>query len=246
MIELKNISVKLSPDVTILTDISTYFQRAKLHAIVGPNGSGKTTLLKVMAGLLPHSQNGHILADGKNLQHVSIEDRAKYLAYVESQHTTSFSYLVRDIISWGRWIHHHGKPSDGDNQIIISAAEATGTKHLLDRPMTHLSTGERKKIMLAQSLASQAQFLLWDEPLAPLDLKSAATIVKLMKGLTSAGHTILASFHDVPLALRSADTITIIFDGKLAWTGDTSDPAALPAVEDVFRVKTLKDGLYFT
>lgn len=246
MIELKNITVEFTPNTKILKNITASFPSGQLHAIVGPNGSGKTSLIKTMSGILRPLNDGRIFINKSDLASLSLQSRAAILAYVESQHASSFSYSVSDIISWGRWVHHRGKPTEQDFKAVKSAAKTMGIEHLIDRSVTQLSTGERKKIMLAQSLASEAAYLLWDEPLAPLDLNSAARVVATMKQLASAGSTFITSFHDVALALRCADTISIVQDGQLAWTGNTADIAAREAVEAIFGVKTQSGGIYFT
>lgn len=245
MIELQNITVEFTPSTKILKNITARFPSGQIHAIVGPNGSGKTTLIKTICGILRPLNEGRILINKADLASLPLQNRAEILTYVESQHASSFSYSVRDVISWGRWVYHRGKPTERDFKAVASAAKTMGIESLIDRPVTQLSTGERKKIMLAQSLATEAAYLLWDEPLAPLDLNSAARVVVTMKQLASVGSTFITSFHDVALALRCADTISIVQDGHLAWTGKTADIAAREAVEATFGVTTQSGGIYF-
>lgn len=245
MISINNLSIQLNPDHFAIRDLTTSFERSKLHAIIGPNGSGKTTLLKSIAGLYQLNTPGEINLDHKPMEQAARKSSSLVRSYVESQHLAAFGFPVRDIILWGRWNNHRGRPQADDYKKVQESAQLLGISDLLPRPFTSLSTGERKKTMLAQSLASEAMFFLWDEPFAPLDLKAVRRILETVKDLSARGSTFLISFHDIPLALRHADTLTVLHDGKLTWTGMVNDPLCISAVETVFGVQANSGGTYF-
>ena len=245
LISISNLSITLAPGQFALKEITTGFEESKLHALVGPNGSGKTTLIKSVAGLYRTTSPGQILLDKKPIDDAAIQSSNLPISYVESQHMAAFAFPVRDIILWGRWAHHRGRPKSDDHKKVEASAQLLGISELLSRPFTSLSTGERKKTMLAQSLASDARFFVWDEPFAPLDLKSVRLILETIKNLSDAGATFVVSFHDIPLALRHADTLTILDRGKLSWAGQSADLQCVSAVEKVFGVQARADGLYF-
>ena len=245
MISISNLSIALAPGQFALKEITTGFEESKLHALVGPNGSGKTTLLKSVAGLYRTTSPGQILLDKKPIDEAATPSSNLVISYVESQHMAAFAFPVRDIILWGRWSHHRGRPKPHDHKKVEASAQLLGISELLSRPFTSLSTGERKKTMLAQSLASDAKFFVWDEPFAPLDLKSVGLILEAIKNLSAAGATFVVSFHDIPLALRHADTLTILDRGKLSWMGLAKDSNCVSAVEKVFGVLAASGGIYF-
>lgn len=246
MISISNLSITLAPGQFAIKEITTSFEESKLHALVGPNGSGKTTLIKSVAGLYRSTSPGQILLDKKPIDDAAIQSSNLVISYVESQHMAAFAFPVRDIILWGRWSHHRGRPKSDDHKKVETSAQLLGISDLLSRPFTSLSTGERKKTMLAQSLTSDARFFVWDEPFAPLDLKSVRLILETIKTLAAAGATFVVSFHDIPLALRHADTLTILDRGKLSWAGAGKDPECIATVEKVFGVRAHADGLYFS
>ena len=245
MISINNLSIQLSPDHFAIRDLTTGFERSKLHAIIGPNGSGKTTLLKSIASLYQPTPPGEITLDNKPIEKASQKSSPVVISYVESQHLAAFGFPVRDIILWGRWSEHRGRPQPNDYKKAQESAQLLGISDLLSRPFTSLSTGERKKTMLAQSLTSEAKLFIWDEPFAPLDLKAVRLILETVKGLSSRGSTFLISFHDIPLALRHADTLTVLHAGKLSWAGSVNDPLSISAVETVFGVQANSGGVYF-
>ncbi len=245
MISISDLSITLAPGQFALKEITTGFEESKLHALVGPNGSGKTTLIKSIAGLYRPATPGQILLDKKPIDDAATQSSTLAISYVESQHIAAFAFPVRDIILWGRWPHHRGRPKSDDHKKVAASAQLLGISELLPRPFTSLSTGERKKTMLAQSLASEARLFVWDEPFAPLDLKSVRLIIETIKTLSAAGATFVVSFHDIPLALRHADTLTILDRGKLSWAGLAKDSHCISAVEKVFGVQANGNGLYF-
>jgi iron complex transport system ATP-binding protein len=245
MIRIKNLTIQAFPSRTIMTDINVNFTQGALHAIIGPNGGGKTTLLRSIAGLIPLTGKSSIHIDDKNLSSLNNFERAKLLSYVESQHIAPFSYTVEDVVQWGRWAKHKGQPTSADHDTTFRSASLIGIDKMLDRPFNELSTGERKKTLIAQSLASQSKYYIWDEPLAPLDLKAASDVVKIAKELAMQGSTLLISFHDISLALRHADTVTVIDNGRIAWTGKSQDPGIVKHVETTFGVKSHHGGIYF-
>jgi iron complex transport system ATP-binding protein len=246
MIIIKNLTIQSSPSRRIIHDANLNFKKGALHAIVGPNGSGKTTLLRSIAGLIPLSDHSSIRIDDKNLASLNNFERAELISYIESQHIAPFAYTVRDIVLWGRWAKHKGQPTIADHEATALSASMMGIDKMLDRPFNELSTGERKKALIAQSLASQSRCYVWDEPLAPLDLKATSDVLRIAKDLAFQGSTLLVSFHDISLALRHADTVTVIDNGRIAWTGKSQDPGIAKHIETTFGVKTHHGGVYFS
>ena len=246
MIVIKHLTIESSPNRRIINDANVNFYKGAIHAIVGPNGSGKTTLLRSIAGLIPLSDNSSIQIDDKKLASLNNFERAELISYVESQHIAPFAYTVKDIVLWGRWTKHKGQPTGADHDAAVQSSKIMGLQNLLDRPFTELSTGERKKTLLAQSLASQSKYYIWDEPLAPLDLKAATDLIGLARVMASKGSTFLISFHDISLALRLADSITILGGGHVNWHGGTSDRGALERIESTFGVTAHQGGIYFS
>jgi len=245
LISINDLSIELDAGQLALNKITTTFESSKIHALVGPNGSGKTTLLKSLVGLYKAPREDSIKIKSSASSDDSITVGPKLISYVESQHLAAFAFPVRDIVLWGRWGHHRGRPTREDFEHVEASANLVGIGELLDRPFTKLSTGERKKTMLAQSFASSAKVFIWDEPFAPLDLKSLNRILTTIKNLRTEGATFIISFHDIPVALRHADTLTVLENGTINWTGLASQNEAITALEHVFGTLSNTGGVYF-
>ena len=236
MIEVRNITVQTRAGLALLKDLSVTFPPGKIHAIIGPNGSGKTTLIKAISGLTRPS-SGDVLINGQKVHTRSPIEIASQLSYVEAEHHTPFAYTVMDTVLWGRWPQHQGHPRQTDYDAARVAAGRLGLSAMINRTMTTLSLGERKKTHLAKSLASESPYLVWDEPLAPLDIRASLEVMATLKDLASEGATVLISLHDITLAPRYADTITILDDKKVTWHGSPGDSVCLSTLAKVFGVR---------
>ena len=241
MISISKLTVTTKQGATLLNEISATFTAGKIHVVVGPNGSGKTTLLRTICQL-QHPYKGVIQIDGEAAQSLSEVRLSQKITWTESEHATTFAYSAEDVILWGRWPFHQGSPTNNDVLIARQAAEMLGISDKLSRPITTLSLGERKKVHLAKSIASEAPYMLWDEPCGPLDIRSALDLMKLSKIFSSQGRTIIMSLHDIGMALRCADSITILKDGKLAWSGLAAGEPCLAALNTSFNVTLNEQG----
>jgi molybdate transport system ATP-binding protein len=137
--------------------------RARTTALYGPSGSGKTSLLEAIAGLRTPSAGRIELMEQAvfDAKRVFVPTRDRHVGYVP-QDDALFPHLsVRRNI-------FYGAPEDAEASHVIDVLEIG---QLLDRGVTHLSGGERKRVALARALLSRPNVLLLDEPLAGVDLE---------------------------------------------------------------------------
>lgn len=236
MISARRLSVSNPKSGYLINDISAEFSRSQCHIIVGPNGSGKTTFLKSLCQL-QHQVDGQVEIDGQSAKDLNELELARKISWTESEHHSPFAYTVQDVILWGRWPHHQGHPSNADKLLMRQAAETMGLTDKLDRAVTTLSLGERKKTYLAKSLASDAPYLILDEPCGSLDIKASVELMQTLRQAANSGKTIIMSLHDIDLALCFADTMTILKDGQLTWHGPTTDQNSRTALSQAFNVQ---------
>jgi iron complex transport system ATP-binding protein len=163
MLAVSNLCVRLDRAL-IVSDASLTLRQGQFTALVGPNGAGKTTLVRALAGLLP--SEGMILLEDQALAGFSPRERAKRIAYLPQGNTFHWPMPVEQIVALGRYPHGDpfSPPTDADRQAVARALEVTGTQQLAQRPVTHLSGGEKARVALARALATDARILLADEP----------------------------------------------------------------------------------
>jgi iron complex transport system ATP-binding protein len=213
MARLKILGVTVSYDSEpVLNDFTLEIEEGELIGIIGPNGSGKTTLLRTIAGLL-NPIKGVVLLDGRNVSKMDVREVARELAVVPQEDTPLFALTVFDVVATGRTAHcpPWGGLRKDDMTAIEEAMKQTDTSNLVERSITELSGGERKRVMIARALAQQPRILLLDEPTANLDLKYQLEVVELIRRLNrERGMTVLAVLHDLNLASMLVDKLVLI------------------------------------
>lgn len=201
----------------IAQQLNLTLRQGELVALLGPNGAGKSTLLRTLAGL--HSPlAGRVLLGERDLSRLSLPERARLLGVVLTDRVDSGAFQAREVVALGRYPYTGwaARLSPEDHEVVEWALRAVDGAALADRPLSHLSDGERQKIMIARALAQQPQVIILDEPTAYLDLPRRVEIMHLLRSLArTTDCAILLSTHDVELALRISDQMWLLADGKM-------------------------------
>lgn len=221
----------------ILDGISARFDHRKIHGVIGPNGSGKSTLLKNICRIW-EPQSGSIILDGKDYTEIPRKELSTLVTLVPQNTTIGFPISVFDIVSMGR--NPHLGRFEGlrqkDREIIERALQQANIYELKDRNINELSGGEGQLAIIARALATEASLILLDEPTSELDVKHTLDIVNILYEFREQGKTILVSIHDLNLARRFCDTITILCGGKLFYSGTPEGAFAQENIRQVFEV----------
>ena len=204
--------------------------------LAGPNGAGKTTLARAMAGLIP--ADGSVTFDGMPLRDLPPRVRARAMSYLPQGHDFHWPMRVDSIVALGREPHADAfsQTSVQDRIAIERAMEATGVGEFSDRPITTLSGGERARVAIARALATEASVLIADEPTASLDERHQLIVMDLLRRITQQGTAVLAIIPDLALAMRFADRVVVINEGRIV-ANDTPPLALTPErIGEVFGI----------
>lgn len=236
MLDVNNIHFSVD-DKKILDGISARFEPGKIHGIIGPNGSGKSTLLKNICRVW-EPQSGSILIDGKDYTEIPRKELSTLVTLVPQNTTIGFPISVFDIVSMGRNPHlgRFEGARQKDREIIERALQQTNIYALKDRNINELSGGEGQLAIIARALATEASLVLLDEPTSGLDVKHTLEIVEILYELKEQGKTILVTIHDLNLARKFCDTISILCRGKLFYSGSPEDAFVEENMKQVFEV----------
>ena len=240
-------------DKVILKGISVRFEPFKIHGIVGPNGSGKSTLLKNICRIWA-PQDGKVLINDRDARTFSRRELSRTVTLVPQNTSIGFPISVYDMVTMGRNPHlgRFQPMRKRDRKIIDWALKETQSEYLKDRIVNELSGGECQLAIIARALATEAPLVLLDEPTSDLDIKHALTIMDLLVDLKGKGKTIIVSVHDLNLARRYCDTVAIIYQGGVFFTGHPDEALSRENIKQVFDVETTeirsnsKSFLYFT
>ena len=223
--------------VTATEDVGLSVEEGELHAIIGPNGAGKTTLINQLFGAL-RPDSGRIRFRGADITGRPAHARAR-LGITRSFQITSLvmdmsvldnvalAVQARDGHSF-RFL----RPARRITHLRERAREMLGKVGLAERaeaPTHALSHGEHRQMEIAIALASGADLMLLDEPMAGLGPEESATMIEFLKGLKGA-RTILLIEHDMDAVFALADRISVLVYGRIIATGS---PDAIRGNADV-------------
>ena len=236
MIELRKISAGYRGE-PVLRDVDLVFPAGCVTVLLGPNGCGKSTLLKTALGLLP-ALSGEVLYDGAPLSGMPPEQVARRAAYMAQ------SRNVPSIEAW-RMVLHGRFPylsfprryRKSDYAAVRRAMEKADALELADRPMQELSGGQRQKVYLAMALAQETPAVFMDEPTTFLDVRHQMDVMRTARGLADGGKAVVLVSHDLCQALRTADRVALLADGRLCMAGTPEQVYAGGALDRVFGVR---------
>ena len=224
-LSLKSVSLKLD-NRQILRDVSLEINEGEIVSVIGPNGAGKSTLLNVLTGdISPDS--GNTTYDNKQLNKISIQERAFTRSVMSQMQTLVFNFNVKDVIEMG-WLQRGNSDFSSNFSMAFEAVTAECNVHnLVHRKFNSLSGGEQRRVHFARTLlqlwrpsqSNDPRYLLLDEPTANLDLSSEMLLMNILKARASSNIGILIILHDLNLASHFADKIAIMKDGEIKAFG---------------------------
>ncbi|ABN07880.1 ABC transporter related protein [Methanocorpusculum labreanum Z] len=208
----------------IFSDVSFGLDKGEIISILGTNGAGKSTLLNCMANLY-RPITGDIFIDGRNMKEMRQQEVAKYIGYVPQVHNPAYAYSVLDFVVMGRtpYIGVLQTPREEDYSIAEEALRQIGISHLIDKPYTEISGGERQMVTIARVLAQQPDVILLDEPTAHLDYGNQIRMTKLIRKLADSGYAVILTTHMPDHVIMLQDMVGILDHNGHFTFGKTQD-----------------------
>ena len=226
MIQIRNVGHSIGGR-PILRDISLDIPQGGITALIGPNGAGKSTLLSFAARLQPLKQ-GSISVGGHDVATTPTAELAKILSILTQDNSIVSHISVRDLLMFGRYPYHQGRPSENDRAIVENALDAFQLRDFADRYLTELSGGQRQRGMIAMVFCQQTDYVLLDEPLNNLDMYHARALMRLLRRLTDEHkRTTVVVLHDINQAAAYADYVVAMKNGAV-FMADTPDKIFTP------------------
>lgn len=232
MIEFKNVT-KLYPNgKKAVNNISLEFDTGEFIVFIGTSGSGKTTSMRMINRMIEPTE-GEILIDGENIQKKNAVELRRKIGYVIQQiglmpHMTIYENIVLVPKLLG-WPEERQKSTAED---LIKRVDLP--TEFLDRYPSELSGGQQQRIGVIRALAADQNIILMDEPFGALDPITRDALQELVKHLQQEmGKTVVFVTHDMDEALKLADRIVIMQEGKVVQFDTPDNILANPANEFV-------------
>lgn len=224
-IEFSNISAAVA-GAKIVSDVSFSSAGAGLIALIGPNGAGKSTLLKAIAGLIPAS--GGATRGGAALAKQEI-------AYLPQAFAVQSDLSVLEVMLLGRHERLSLRIPPGEVEKAAALLSRLNLSALARRRMRTLSGGQQQLVLLAQRLFRNPALLLLDEPTSALDLRHQLEALRMLANhVAETGMVSILAIYDINLALRFAERIVVIADGRLIACGPPEEVATPDLIEHVY------------
>ena len=255
MIKYNNVSLCCSTNGLILDGLNFEIQEGEFFVLVGPSGSGKTTALRMINRMIESSE-GEITINGKNIKDINAVELRRSIGYVIQQiglmpHMTIKEniVLVPKLLKWSQ------EKKDKKAKELIKLVDLP--EEYLERYPSQLSGGQQQRIGVIRALAAEQDIILMDEPFGALDPITRDTLQDLVKKLQQQlGKTFIFVTHDMDEAIKLADKICIMTNGKVVQYDTPDNILRYPAndfvkdfigqnrlIQDRPNIRTVEDAM---
>ncbi|MFB4261747.1 betaine/proline/choline family ABC transporter ATP-binding protein [Shouchella clausii] len=244
MLEFKNVTKRYGAGRPAVDNLNLKINKGEFVCFIGPSGCGKTTTMK-MVNRLHEATEGQIIVNGKDIRKQDPVELRRSIGYVIQQiglmpHMTVKEniVLVGTLLKWPK-----SKKDERAKELIklVNLPES-----YLDKYPHELSGGQQQRIGVLRALVADPPLILMDEPFGALDPITRDSLQEEFKKLQKdLDKTIVFVTHDMDEALKLADRIVIMKDGKIIQTGTPNEIMRSPAnafVEDFIGKDRLIQG----
>lgn len=240
ILRVENLS-KSFGGLDVLTEVSFEVETGEKLALIGPNGAGKSTLLNVIGGQLPAS-HGEVFLDGRQITRLTPHKRL-HLGVGRSYQVNNlfFDSSVMDNVLLALYgaekRHSHALGALEKRPGLLEEAgrllDTVGLWEKRQQPLHTLSYGDQRLVELLFAFSAKPKLVLLDEPSAGLPTAEAAAFADVIRRL-AAGTTLLFCAHDMDLVFNLADSIMVLYFGRVIAKGLPHEITADPKVQEIY------------
>jgi branched-chain amino acid transport system ATP-binding protein len=235
-LEVTGISVRFGGHVA-LDDVALHAESGQITGLIGPNGAGKTTLFNVITGV-QQPDRGHVVLDGRRLEHVPAHRRARLGLGRTFQRLELFGSLtVRDNLL----VAASALPRSRHRAVTDGLLERLGLTGVADVRADAVSTGTGRLVELARCLATGPRVLLLDEPASGQDDHETARFAEIIGELAGEGMAVVLVEHDMDLVMLVCHQVHVLDFGHLLASGPPAFIRADPAVRAAYLGEEASD-----
>jgi iron complex transport system ATP-binding protein len=231
----------------VLDDISLRIEAGEHTAILGPNGAGKTSLLRMLTlDDRPRlAENGVPALRLFGREKWDITELRARLGVVTGDLDSTFGLetsggrvsgldtAVSGLFgSHGVFAHHH--VTDAMREQARAALTRVEAPHLAAKPLNEMSTGERRRVLIARALVTRPDALVLDEPTTGLDLVARHRFMETIRRLTHEGTTLILITHHVDEIVPEMQRVVLLREGRIAYAGAPADALTGARLTEVY------------
>jgi iron complex transport system ATP-binding protein len=259
LLDIQHATVTVAGGKRVLDSVTLGVRAGEHTAVLGPNGSGKSSLIKLIA----HQYYPH--TGGENPGSVRIFGGAKLLIHelrsrigivsadllqyfpIEWKALRADDAVLSGLLGGYDVLEHHVVTPEMRGR-ARAAEELMGILHLSHRPITQLSTGELRRVLIARALAPDPEALLLDEPTTGLDLVVRHHFLETLREVAARGKTIILVTHHVEEILPEIRRVVLLRDGRVFRDGTKEEMLTGEMLSATFgapvRVEAERNGYY--
>lgn len=223
----------------VLKGITRTFKAGQFYGILGPNGSGKTSLIRHLLRMLSVEKEV-ISLEEQELNAYSRKELAKKISFVPQNTNIDANFSVYDIVAMGRtpYLKKFTPLSKHDQELIKEALTITDCARFQEKSFSHLSGGEKQRVLIARAIAQDTPWIILDEPISSLDIKHQIGVMETLKRRQEeSGCTVIAILHDLNLAASYCNEIVLMRQGELFAAGEASDVLTKENLQAVYEIE---------
>ena len=218
-----------------LRGICAKVRKGEMLSIVGTNGAGKSTFSKVICGFeIP--QQGTLELNGRDLQGLSIKERADHIGYVMQNPNQMISKTqIYDEVALG--LRNRGVSEEEIRPRVEETLKICGLYPFRNWPVSALSYGQKKRVTIASILVLKPEMILLDEPTAGQDLKHYTEIMDFLSELNRQGVTVVLITHDMHLMLEYTPRAIVFHAGQVIADKSAAEVLNSPEIVEAAHLK---------
>lgn len=247
-IETRNVSIEF-PGVKALSDVNFTIETGDVRAVVGANGAGKSTLMKVLAGANP-GYTGEVLLNGKTveLRNPAVAKKLGIeIVYQEVDMALFPSQTVAENIMMNELIAGMDRKLAVNWKHIRKEAQATLDRLYIDinvnKMVGELSLAQKQLVLIARAVQGSCNFLILDEPTAPLSTAETEKLFKLVNHLTETENiAVVFISHRLQEVLQICKTITVMRNGEIVADYPITKETTIKSIVDQMLGRSFEEN----
>ncbi len=227
---------------TVVNGLDLSVERGRIVGLLGPNGAGKTTMFYMMIGFVS-ADAGHVMFDSTDISRLPFFQRARLgIGYLPQDPSVFTKATVAENMDLA--IEWHADKSRSDRKLRDRLLDEFGLTALSRQLAGTLSSGERRRLEIARTLATNPSHVLLDEPFSGIDPISIADLQNEIISLKQRNIGVVITDHNVRDTLSITDSAILVDRGQLIASGTPEEIIASPEARRVYlgeRFRTLGD-----